>query len=168
MTLILTKEELERMRNSVRPAEEQPWNATLEKKKRLKALSDEKVKNWPNTLEALRKKKESFLKDRAALEELKRQEEAEMRREARLEAIRRANDLLYDQTDKMKLLKSQKLYADVVYDRVGQIEVKKKVKELDKEIEAKFHEETLRQVAEGEAKERAKIAAQQRVIEEVK
>lgn len=62
------------MRASVRPMDEQPWNAALEKKKRLKALSDEKVKNWPNTLEALRKKKESFLKDRAALEELKRQE----------------------------------------------------------------------------------------------
>lgn len=44
-----------------------------------------------------------------------------MRREARLEAIRKANDLLYDQTDKMKMLKSQRLYADVIHDRVGQV-----------------------------------------------
>lgn len=41
----------------------------------LKRLSNERVKNWPNTLEALRKKKESFLKEREETEELRRQEQ---------------------------------------------------------------------------------------------
>ncbi len=72
MTLVLTKAELERIRQSVqdRPADYQ----ARERKAQLKQLSDERVKHWPNTLEALRKKKENFIKERAEQEEEKRQE----------------------------------------------------------------------------------------------
>lgn len=46
----------------------------LERKQHLKKLSNDKVMNWPNTLEALRIKKESFTKDREAAAEAARQE----------------------------------------------------------------------------------------------
>lgn len=45
-----------------------------EKRNHLKKLSEDKLKNWPNTLEALRIKKESFTKDREDEAEAKRQE----------------------------------------------------------------------------------------------
>jgi hypothetical protein len=72
MTLILTKSELERIRNSVQDI---PADHSEELRRReLKQKSQERLKHWPNTLEALRKKKENFLKERAEQEELRRQE----------------------------------------------------------------------------------------------
>lgn len=68
----MSRTELERIKASVLPSIEN--NSKLERKKALKAKSDERLKHWPNTLEALRLKKESFIKDREAEEEAKRQE----------------------------------------------------------------------------------------------
>lgn len=172
MTLVLTKAELDRIRGSIRPGTDLASTEVADRKAQLKNLSAERVKHWPNTLEALRKKKETFLKDRADQDEVKRQEvdrqEAERRREARLEAIRKANDLLYEQTDKMKLLRSQKLYADVIHNRFQQIDDKRVVADSHKVVEARFHEDILRQVAEGEAKEREKLEKQKKMVDEVK
>jgi hypothetical protein len=170
MTLVLTKAELERMRASIRGP--QADTSAADRKAELKRMSNERMKNWPNTLEALRLKKESWLKDRAEQEELKRQEidrqEAELRRTLRLESIKKANDLLYEQTDKMKLLRSQELYANVIHTRFQQIDRKKQVKEHEKIDEKKYHEETMRRVREGEEQEKKKIEEQKRVIEDVK
>lgn len=85
-------------------------------------------------------------------------QEAEHCRIQRLEAIKRANDLMYAQTDKMKGLKSQKLYADVIHYRVSQVETKKKQKEDEKIWAHQFHENILRTVAQGGAEEAAKAA----------
>jgi len=146
------------MRASVLPPE---FNDTKQRKRdELKKLSEDKKAKWPNTLEALRLKKESFLAEKAQREEEARQEidrqEAEIRRTTRLELIKRANDLMYDQTDKMKGLKSQKAYADVVYDRLKQVEEKKIAKEAERVWGLQFHEAILKRVADGEAEEEAK------------
>ena len=75
---------------------------------KLKAMSDARKSKWPNTLEATRKKKLQFLEDKAAKEEAERKvidaEEAAIRSKARRECIERANEILYEQTDKMKML----------------------------------------------------------------
>jgi hypothetical protein len=71
MAQILTRSEIERMKASTAPNPQ--LNSTL-RKQELKRLSDEKVRNWPNTLDALRKKKESFHKEKEDIEELRRQE----------------------------------------------------------------------------------------------
>lgn len=75
MTLILTKAELERMRAEARLGGSGADSKEQQRKAELKRLSNERVKNWPNTLEALRKKKESFIKEREEAEELLRQEQ---------------------------------------------------------------------------------------------
>lgn len=72
MTTIMSRAELERIKASILPSIED--NSKIERKKELKKKSEDRLKNWPNTLEALRLKKESFLKDREAEEELRRQE----------------------------------------------------------------------------------------------
>jgi hypothetical protein len=170
MTLVLTKAELDRMRANIRG----PQNDTTvaDRKAEMKRMSNERMKNWPNTLEALRLKKESWLKDKADKEELQRQEidrhEAELRRIQRLEAIHKANDLLFEQTDKVKMMRSQQLYADVVYTRQQQADYKNQQKAKAKELESEFHQNVLRQVAEAEAIEQRKLDARQRAIEEVK
>ena len=194
MSNIMSRAELERIKASVLPSIEN--NSKLERKKALKAKSDERLKNWPNTLEALRLKKESFIKDREAEEEAKRQEidrevgflfdcvmmkrcmlypgasyflqEAEIRRLARLDAMKKANDLIYAQTDKMKLLKSQKLYADVIHTRYGQIDHKHKVKEHDREIDKDYHEKTIAEVARLKALEEEKVEKTRKLVGEIK
>jgi hypothetical protein len=114
------------MKQSVLPAGYA--DTTAKRKAELKEMSQTRMKNWPNTLEALRKKKESFTRDHEEQAEKERREidrvEAEVRKQMRLEAIQKANDMLYNQTDKMKILKSQKLYADVLQTRTIQIEEK--------------------------------------------
>ena len=76
----------------------------------------------------------------------------------RLEAIKRANDLMYAQTDKMKSLKSQKAYADVIHYRGSQVEFKEKQKESEVVWNSQFHVAILDRVAKGEAEEEAKKA----------
>ena len=85
----------------------------------------------------------------------------------RLEAIKRANDLMYAQTDKMKGLRSQKAYADVIHYRGSQVEFKNKQKEDEKVWNSQFHVAILDRVAKGEAEEeakKAKLAEQRKVI----
>lgn len=170
MTLVLSQSDLARMKRSVQSIPED--TSAQDRRAELKRRSEERVKNWPNTLEALRKKKENFLKDREEQEEKRRQEidkqEAELRAQARLETIRKANDLLYEQTDKMKMLRSQQLYADVVYSRGFQIEEKKSVKEREKEAARKHHESIMRSIEIGEQQEKEKIDQRTRAMEEVK
>lgn len=69
---IISKTEIIRMKKSL--LNENENNEKDKKLKYLKNLSNERVKNWPNTLEALRKKKESYLKEKEEIEEKKRQE----------------------------------------------------------------------------------------------
>ena len=72
MSTIMSRAELERIKASILPSVED--FSRIEKKKALKAKSEERLKNWPNILEALRLKKESYLKDRIAEDEVQRQE----------------------------------------------------------------------------------------------
>lgn len=73
MARVITASELERMRSSIAPISNAEKNR-IDKKAQLKQLSADRVQHWPNTLEANRTKKESFMKDREAQDELKRQE----------------------------------------------------------------------------------------------
>jgi hypothetical protein len=72
MSNLISRSELERIKASILPSVED--NSRIQKKRALKEKSEARLKNWPNTLEALRIKKESFLKDREAEEEARRQE----------------------------------------------------------------------------------------------
>lgn len=130
---VLSRSELQRIKDSVEPSVSD-YNSKGEKRAELKKKSNARLQHWPNTLEALRKKKESYLKDKEAREEMARREidlqEAEYQKSKRLESIKRANQLLYEQTDKMKMLRSEQLYADVLQGRTEQIFVKE-IKKTD-------------------------------------
>ena len=123
----------------------------------LKKKSDERVSSWPNTLAAGRKAKLDWKKAREDERENERrkidQHEAELQRKTRVDAIKRANQLMYEQTDKMKFLRGQQLYTDVIATREDQISaLSKKRSALEKE-EKKWHEEMLVRLKESERRE---------------
>jgi hypothetical protein len=167
--VIVGKDEIDRMRRSILPPTEN--FAREQKAEHLKKLSNDRVKNWPNTLEALRKKKESYLKEKEDIEEQKRQEvdreEAELRRKTRLDAIERANTMIYEQTDRMKYLRSQELLSDVVHTRGYQLVEKDQRAKSEQSAERKHHEDTIRQVQQGEEEERKKRELQKKKLSEV-
>lgn len=167
---VLRISELERIRASVLPPVED--RRATERKSQLKAMSQERLKMWPNTLEATRKKKETFIKDREDAAESRRQEidaeEAEFRRENRLATIRKANDLIYDQTDKMKMLRSQRQFAEVIHHRGFMIDTKEKELHKDIDREAAFHQDILRQVNAGNAEDERKAKVLSANIEAIK
>ena len=73
MSRVISFAELERMRASIAPISNAE-RSRIDRKDELKRLSQDRVQHWPNTLEANRTKKESFMKDREAQDEMRRQE----------------------------------------------------------------------------------------------
>lgn len=68
----------------------------------------------------------------------------------------------------MKLLKSQKLYADVIHTRFGQIDHKQDVKNKDVEIDKDYHQKTLKEVARLKALEDEKVEKTRKLVGEIK
>ena len=71
-SVVINRDEITRMRKSVLPPASDTTKEDAIKKR--KEMSEDKLKHWPNTLEALRKKKESFTKDKEDKLEEARQE----------------------------------------------------------------------------------------------
>ena len=168
----MTRDELERLRARADETGQVRSDYKSQRRAQLKKMSDDKMKHWPNTLEANRIKKLRFVEEKARKEEEARQEidrqEAEHRRVQRLEAIKRANNLMYEQTDKMKYLKSAKMYAETIDTRKGQIQQKALRKEEEKKREAEYHQIILQKVHDGEKAEKEKHEKEIRKIEIIK
>eukprot|EP00752_Nemacystus_decipiens_P009459 g8458.t1 len=145
--VVLTQAELDQIRAKVTPTPETDADA---RRRHLKKLSDERVSHWPNTLEAQRKNKENWKKEQEELVESKRRDidkaEAFLQRQLRAETIKRANDKLYEQTGKMKLLRSNLLYAEVIETRKDQITEKAERRGEEEALAAAYHEEIKRKV----------------------
>lgn len=130
-----------------------------------KQMSDARKNRWPNTLEAMRAKKEHAMADRENILEKERQEidrqEAGLQKSNRMKAIERANRLLYDQTDKMKNLRSQQLFSDVLEDRNIQIEEKKMRSDMDNARSEKYLRIQQQLIIEGDRKEESEADKRQ-------
>ncbi|CAN0282912.1 unnamed protein product [Pylaiella littoralis] len=155
--VVLTQAELARIRAKVTKTPETDADA---RRRYLKILSDERVSHWPNTLEAHRQNKENWKKEQEDIIEAKRRdtdkEEAFLQRQLRAETIKRANDKLYEQTGKMKLLRSNLLYAETRNDQIAE----NAERHVDEEaLAAAYHQEIKRQVADGDAKEKSAVDA---------
>ncbi|KAG6594201.1 Coiled-coil domain-containing protein [Phytophthora cinnamomi] len=151
----LSADELERMRASVSPPVQSDREA---RRQAIKLKSEQRTATWPNTLEAMRKKKDRWKKDKEERleEERKKIDEEEMRlqRDAQTKQIERANRLLYEQTDRMKTLRSKQLLADVVHHRTLQLEEKQMLKDQDDLTNYLYDRQVLAKVLEGEEEER--------------
>jgi hypothetical protein len=151
---------------------EQATLREMKRKERLKGMSRAHTEKFPNTLEATRLKKNAALRTRLEDEENARKEidrqEAEYQRQERKKKIQRAKDMLYDQTDRMKILRSKRLYCNVLHTRKEQIEGKMNSAEKEKELENKYHSRTMADVEKWKEEESAVIVRRNEAIDRMK
>jgi hypothetical protein len=87
----------------------------------LQEKSNARVKNWPNTIEALRRKKDEDRIKRLEEEEIERRKivamEYEIQVQARQQAIERANKHMHDAQDQVKAFHTKMLMCDVLQER---------------------------------------------------
>lgn len=172
MTTVLRASELEAIKRRafigklVVNDETQALNAEAQRRARLKASSEARSKRWPNTLEAQRRQKANARKAREEKEEAARrvldQEEEQRRARNRLATIKRANDKLQAQTDRMKMLQSQKLLSEVIDVRKKQVTLKTRIKDMEVSREKQWFELQQEQLREAEAKEIRKAAKEKK------
>lgn len=169
MATVISRRDLERMRalaNSVNGSQPQTASYTDEEKRK---LSQAKVEKWPNTLMAIRQKKENFAVEkeleRERLNKLMDEEEARLRIKERDEALARAANIIDKRTDNMKLLKSKKLLADTLYTRQLQSAEKKTRAQLEKQEKEEYDEFVIAQVKRGDENEREKLEQRKKQIQ---
>lgn len=90
-------------------------------------------------------------------------EEMELRTKQRFDLIQKANDTLYLQTDKMKMLKSQKMYSDAIHTRKAQIQVKSSRREVAQQEDRERFVGIIADVEAYHKEEEDKIKRQQEV-----
>lgn len=128
-----------------------------------KKMCDARVSQWPNTLEAMRRNKEAARERRLVNEEAERLKEdkrlAAVRAQERKVRIERANRMIYESTDRMKVLRSQLMFTDINAHRDRQVQQKQYWKTMQKELDGMWHGEIERQMREYDEKEEKDLAA---------
>ena len=109
-----------------------------DEKKDLKDKSDSRVKNWPNTIHALRKKKEDARFERFEKQEEERRkvdlEEAKYQAAVKQEILGKANKQIYETNDRVKAFQSALYLSDALKEREAQLEINQKKNENEKMI----------------------------------
>jgi hypothetical protein len=81
-------------------------------------MSKARVKNWPNTIDAMRKKKDDERIRRLEEEEIERRKidamEYELQVQQRTQALENANKYMHDAKDQVKAFHSKLLLCDVM------------------------------------------------------
>ena len=134
-------------------------------KNQKKLLSNARKQGWKDTLEAKRKDRLLWKTRKEEEDEERRRaqdrEEANLRAQQRKETIERANELIYERNDKVKALRSQQLYVDVIADRERQILEREAAEKVTLEEENRWHESTMAEIQHAE-REEARRAAERR------
>jgi hypothetical protein len=141
--VLVTGTELRGMANRSKLGAPAPSAKQLDRE-RLHTLSNARKGQWPNTIEALREKKDRMRQEKLDAEEklrveIDREEEA-LQAEKRRLAIERANKMLYDSTDRVKALHSKLMLADVMEERERQIELKQRQRLREVEAEERYYQ----------------------------
>jgi hypothetical protein len=119
-----------------------------------------RVKNWPNTIQALRRKKDDARFEKFKKEEEERrkidQEEAEYQAEQKRQILEKANKQIFETNDRVKTFQSKLLLSDALQEREGQMEINIRKKEIEKIIEHKHAEVERENLLIAEEKDRRK------------
>ena len=142
-TVLVSGSELQGMMSRSRLGLPDP-SAKQRDRTRLHELSNARKAQWPNTIEALRERKDKMRAEKFEVEEklrleIDREEEA-LQAEKRRLAIERANKMLYDSTDRVKSLHSKLMLADVMEERERQIELKARLRLREVESEERWYQ----------------------------
>ena len=133
--------------------------------------SKNRMKDWGNSVEALREKKELERYKKFEAEELERRridaEEEALQLEKKQQAIERANKILHDASDQVKAFHSKMFLADVLQEREMQIEINKKKETFHKDVEDQWRQTELNNLKEYDRKMLEKLEAEQKKKAEV-
>ena len=137
----------------------------------LKRLSQERIAKWPNTLEAIRHKKESYAAEKILereqyLAQIDKDEEIYKLKE-RNDALLRAETILYERKDNMKLLRSKILYTDVLDTRSKQLIEKQERLKKEEQEKAEYYEIMKKQIKKAEEIEQLKLQKQKANIQSI-
>ena len=137
----------------------------------MKQISDERVSKWTDTLAAKRKARLDWKMERDAKEEKIRQEidkkEAEMQQLNRNQTIERAKQILLERNEKVKFLRSQQLYSDVIEGREIQRIEKEERERKQLEDEVNWHRETMLKLQMEDKKENEKMIRNKQKAKEI-
>jgi len=146
-----------------------------QERQRRKELSKIRASKWPNTIEAQRERKEKnriLTLEAAEAERVKEDKRREViKAEERRMQIERANKILYDQTDRVKAFHAKMLHSDVIKENEKQIDFKKQIATLKKEMDEDFlvQQKAALEIAEQKELEkmeaRTKAALEQKAIQ---
>ncbi|CDW72209.1 UNKNOWN [Stylonychia lemnae] len=144
-TAVVTFDDLQRIKEqcALIPQESEMLLRQKEREE-LKQKSQARVKNWPNTISAMRQKREDEKIKRLYDEEMERRKvdeiETQLQQEKRIQAIESANKKLHDNQDQVKAFHSKMLLCDVIQEREAQKELKVRKENIDKNIEHQWTE----------------------------
>jgi len=170
-SVVISSQELERIRRSTTREIKTSPSDLKQERVGLQRVSQDRVKKWPNTLEAERKKKEARRQEKLDREEEERKkidrEEAAIAGEKRRMAIERANKMLYDDSDRVKSFHSNLLLSDVLKEREAQIEVSRQKKKNERRREKHWSEMQREAITEYDKKEIEKREEEKRRKHEI-
>lgn len=166
---VLSDGELQRFQDIADRAAHKAAAAEKSRREEIRMISEERVANWPNTIEAQRLRKEKARQDRLDREEERRlridEEERQLRDAQKQQAVQRANVLLYEENDKVKNFTSKLFLATVLEEREKQLAIKEEKRRLEKQLEMEsviVEQQALRKAEEKEVE--TIHAAKQRII----
>lgn len=161
---MLTVSEVTALRTLAHPASA-TFTATAElaRKNELKARSTARYTHWPNTLEAQRQKKELERRRRLDAIESAQQEVDERERafhdQQRRATIARANNLLYQENDRVKTFRSSLLVSNALHERTAQGVFKDEYKAREAHARALHEQQIAVSIAKQDARDARDAAA---------
>jgi hypothetical protein len=158
---VITYDELQRIRMQCSTGKDFDQEQRTRERLDLQDKSKARVAHWPNTIEAMRKKKDEERIKRLEEEEIERRKvdamEYELQVQARTQAIERANKSMHDAQDQVKAFHSKMLMCDVMQEREMQKELWERKKRMDKELAAQWEELEQQKMEEYDDKLRQKL-----------
>jgi len=131
-----------------------------EDRRRLKEISDARIESWPNTVQALRKKKEAKRFENFKKDELERrdieQDEAQYQSGQKRILLDRVKKQIFDRVDRVKAFHSKILVSDAINERELQLQIQKAKTDYHKQKDGWHHEELLAKCHEYDIAEAAK------------
>ncbi|GBG28849.1 Hypothetical Protein FCC1311_050702 [Hondaea fermentalgiana] len=144
------------------------------RKEEKQAMSQARMKRWPDTIEAQRRKKEEDYRARLAAQEEERRkidaEEDMLRAQRRKQIIDQAAQTIYRNTDKAKRLASAERLSDCLHVRDHQVDLKQRIREAEVVYNQRFvdmERESMARAKSREDKETAEREAMAKHIAEV-
>jgi hypothetical protein len=159
-TVVLTIDELQRIKDScsMMSATKNKFDKT-QARMTLHDQSQNRVKHWPNTIQAMRKKKDDSRIKRLEEEEISRRkieaEEEELQMELRNKTIGSANKAIYESQDRVKAFKSKMMMCDMIEERQQQAKLTKRKAKMAQTIDKQWEELEIAQLVEQDEKTRA-------------